>query len=114
MQAITKGKDTDLHKMCTRWQIEGYPEVYTYPWSGHSIRGMSAKDIRNLYMTVGRAWEEHTYKQQDLGSADTTHVMRYRLKYWFSFEAERAWIEYALTNEKFNALRNGRTRLVKI
>jgi hypothetical protein len=100
--------------MCTRWQLEGYSEVFTYPWSGHSISGLSAKDIRILYIQVGRAWEEHTYKQHDLGSADTTHLMRNRLKYWFSSEGERAWIEYALTNEQFNALQNGKARLVKI
>lgn len=97
-----------------RWQLEGYPEVFTYPWSGYSISGMSAKDIQIMYWKVGRAWEEHTYKQHDLGSANTINRMKNRLKYWFSSQGERVWIEYALTNDQFDALQCGKARLVKI
>lgn len=99
--------------MKSRWQLEGYSEVFTYPWSGYNISGMSAKDIQILYGKVGRAWEQHTYKQHDLGSANTIKLMRNRLEYWFSTQGERAWIEYALANKHFNALQSGKTRLVK-
>lgn len=109
-------KKASPRKSCTKskWTLEGHSKVYSYPWSGCKTTGMLAEEIKKTYMKVGRAWEKHSGKNRDLGSAKTTEQMRKGLKYYFSTKGERDWIEYALSASKLDLLKSGKTRLVKV
>lgn len=109
-------KKASPRKSCTKskWKLEGHSKVYSYPWSGCKTTGMLAEEIKKMYMKVGRAWEKHSGKNRDLGSAKTTEQMKKVLKYFFSTKGERDWIEYALSGSKYDLLKSGKTRLVKV
>jgi hypothetical protein len=96
-----------MKKSVRKYRVSGFTKTYSYPYAGRKLTNLTADEIRRQYLQVGRAWEKHTKKQQDLGAANTTARMRSRLAFWYSKKGEIQWIEYSMPNNVYSAYKSG-------
>ena len=100
-------KRRSMKKSVRKYRVSGFTKTYSYPYAGRKLTNLTADEIRRQYLQVGRAWEKHTKKQQDLGAANTTARMRSRLAFWYSKKGEIQWIEYSMPNNVYSAYKSG-------